>query len=236
MIGSPLRRRGIAGILLGAVASLLSVGVSPHLASAHDSDNHPADEFYTNPPSWNGKKIYLSPAHHWSGPNQGCGSYVEDDNMLLVARQAGILDNGGSLWDRGYKVRVGRGDPDDNTERSNSWGSNRHIPLHSNAHSMSTGCGFSTGGTQVFYSPGSSNGQNLANKLENKVGPSSPGSGSLEYVASNTGLYELNQTTMPAAYLEAEFHDWVTGKNWLKDYSSWGWRIGWAVDVHLGYP
>lgn len=41
---------------------------------------------------------------------------------------------------------------------------------------------------------------------------------------------------MPAAYLEAEFHDWWGGKNWLVDYASWSWRVGWAVDAHLDYP
>lgn len=60
------------------------------------------DLFY-NPITPNGKWIYLSPAHHWAGPNYGCGSYVEDDN----------------------------------TERSNNWGSNRHISMHSNASSGS---------------------------------------------------------------------------------------------------
>lgn len=202
-------------------------------AAAHDSDNHPSDELYEHPPTWNGRKIYLSPAHHWSGPKYGCGSYVEDDNMLRVAREAGIWDNGGSLWDRGYKVRVGRGDPDDNVQHSNNWGSNRHIPLHSNAHGNDQ-CGASNGGTIAFYYPGSGTGEDLARALKNKVGDSSPGGANERVDTAN--LYELSATSMPAAYLEAEFHDWMRGKDWLVDYSSWAWRIGWAVDVHLGYP
>lgn len=88
-------------------------------------------------------------------------------------------------------------------------------------------------GTIVFYYPGSSNGQDLATKLKNKVGDVSPGTN--DHIATET-FYELANTTMPAAYLEAEFHDWTSGKNWLVDYSSWDWRVGWAVDVHFGYP
>lgn len=158
--------------------------------------------------------------------------------MHAAAHSAANGDPGGDFVDRGYKVRVGHGDPDDNVQRSNGWGaggSDRHIVLHSNAHPKSTGCGFSNGGTIVFYYPGSSNGQDLATKLKNKLGGVSPGD-TFEKTESTTELYELNQTTMPAAYVEAEYHDWVQGKNWLLDYSIWDWRIGWAVDVHLGYP
>lgn len=228
-MGRKLMHRIICVIALACVPA-----ASAGPASAHDSDSHPSDEFYTNPPSWNGKKIYLSPAHHWQGKKYGCGAYVEDDNMLGVARAAGILDDGGSLWDRGYKVRVGRGDPDDNVARSNKWGSTRHIALHSNAHANSTGCGFSNGGTIGFYYAGSSQGENLAYQLRRKVGASSPGDASEKI--ETAGFYELSYASMPAAYLEAEFHDWWSGKNWLQNYSSWDYRIDWAVDVHLGYP
>lgn len=49
-------------------------------------------------------------------------------------------------------------------------------------------------------------------------------------------LYELTATAMPAAYIEAEFHDWPSGVTWLADYDVWAWRVGWGVDQHLGYP
>lgn len=44
-----------------------------------------------------------------------------------VARQAN--EENGSLRDRGYKVRVGRGNPDENVQRSNAWGSDRYVAL-----------------------------------------------------------------------------------------------------------
>lgn len=217
-------------IMLGILISL----VAPGWALAHDSDDHPEDDFY-HPQNWNGWRIYLSPAHHWDGPNYGCDAYVEDVTMRrLATHAAGVTTVGsGSLLDRGYRVRVGHGDPDDNIERSNRWPSDRHIALHSNAHG-SAQCGATSGGTLAFYDAGRPHSVDLARKLSNKVGGDSPG-GNDDAVAHGN-LYELNQSNSPPAYLETEFHDWQKGKNWLVDYESWSWYLGYAVDVHLGYP
>lgn len=150
------------------------VMTSAQFAEAHRSNDHPPDTIYRpGTENFNGRKIYLSPAHHWAGPNRGCGNYVEDNNMPKVAKDAATGDPGGDLTDRGYKVRVGAGDPDDNVRRSNAWGSTRHIALHSNAHG-SQECGASWGGTKAFYYPGSTKGRNLGKRLKNKVGASSP--------------------------------------------------------------
>jgi N-acetylmuramoyl-L-alanine amidase len=156
--------------------------------------------------------------------------------MPRVAQHAAHIHSA-SLQDRGYKVRVGKGDPDDNVERSNSWNADRHIPMHSNA-SGSAQCGGSGRGTRVFYYPGSTKGEDLARKLKNKVGEvcscSSPGSP--DSISTNSSFYELTRTNAKTAYLEAEFHDWWGGVNWLVDYETWSWLIGFAVDEHLGYP
>jgi hypothetical protein len=217
------------------LAAVMSLVVWPAVrGSAHDSDDHPPDHIY-NPAQWNGYRIYLSPAHHWSGPKSGCNGYVEDKNMHKVAHEVAnrTTVGGGSLRDRGYKVRVGHGDPDDNTDRSNAWDADRHIALHSNAHG-SAPCGASEGGTVVFHYPGSALGQDLAQELLATVGPSSPGTQS-ERVDTAT-FHELSYTAAPAAYLEAEFHDWMAGVTWLRDFESWAFRVAAAVDAHLGYP
>lgn len=141
--------------------------------SSHAYDPpHPADVIYKPPAGeWNGWKIYLSPAHHYNGPKQGCGNYVEDDNMHLVAHSAGHITTlgQGSLVDRGYRVRIGHGDPGNAVTRSNNWGSDRHISMHSNASGQDQ-CGGSGRGTRVFYYPGSTNGQDLAGALRDTVG------------------------------------------------------------------
>jgi N-acetylmuramoyl-L-alanine amidase len=223
--------RGAARGLAGALC-LIAVGILP--AGAHDSDDHPPDHIYL-PAQWNGFRIYLSPAHHWGGPKYGCNGYIEDNNMHQVAHEAGHRTTlgAGSLRDRGYRVRLGHGDPDDNVERSNGWNADRHIAIHSNAHG-SAPCGESEGGTVVFHYPGSTVGAALAAELLAHVGPSSPGT--LSERVDTASFYELSETIAPAAYLETEFHDWITGVGWLRDYRSWAFRIGAAVDAHLGYP
>jgi hypothetical protein len=49
-------------------------------------------------------------------------------------------------------------------------------------------------------------------------------------------FYELTSTNAAAAYLESGFHTFQLDVDWLEDYSSWSWRVGWAVDRYLGYP
>ncbi len=218
---------------LAIVTVVMAIASVPSPTFAHDSDNHPADDIY-QPMTWNGWRIYLSPAHHWTGPKYGCGDYVEDDNMPRVAQHAAHIASlgAGSLQDRGYRVRVGKGDPDDNVDRSNAWNADRHIAMHSNA-SGNAQCGGSGRGTRVFYYSGSTQGQDLAGRLRTHVGASSPGEP--DSISTHT-FYELSETTAKAAYLEAEFHDWTGGANWLEDYQSWSWKVGYAVDVHLNYP
>jgi hypothetical protein len=225
---APRARSGRFRLRRLSLAALVGFAVVGLVPGAHAAP----DEIY-QPATWNGYRIYLSPADHANG---GCGDYIESTNMHRVAHSAatGTTIGAGSLQDRGYKVRIRHGTLTEGVSRSNNWPSHRHIPLHSNARSSSQ-CGYSSGGTQTYYYPGSTRGEDLARKLKNLLGEVSPGA-ALEYVDTRPGLYELYATTMPAAYVEAEFHDWTQGKNWLVNYPDWSWRIGYAVDLHLGYP
>ncbi len=188
---------------------------------------------------YNGWKVYLSPAHHWVGYKYGCSGYIEDTAMVQAAEEAAI----GAGWDlraRGYFVRVGAADPDENVTRSNGWGSGskrRHIAIHSNASGSSSCPSNPIGtGTKAFY--WSSAGKNLARDLLNKIGPASPGGESSNQAddLKKKQWHELTATSMVAAYLETEFHDWYSGVGWLWTEQNWAWRIGWAVDSNLGYP
>lgn len=49
-------------------------------------------------------------------------------------------------------------------------------------------------------------------------------------------LGELREINATAAYVEAEYHTWSTGYNWLWYDWYWTWRYGRAIDLHLGYP
>lgn len=213
-----------------AIGAFLSAAWSVWAAAPVRGHDGGADQIWTGSP-YNGNKIYLSPAKH---NNPGCGSYLEGENMRKVAHHSAHKGNLGNFQQRGYKVRVGHAGYQNNSARSNNWGSKRHIPLHSNAAGSSQ-CSGGGGGTITFYKPGCGLCEDLARKLKNKIGEDSAGS-AYEYVASNGSLYELNNANMKAAYVEANFHTWNPGKNWLVDYESWSWRIGYGVDVHLGYP
>jgi hypothetical protein len=252
-----LARWRASGLVVGLVAGLIfavAVPVSAHQYGSTSGNHHEHDGIsdYTYLPSpwpsgWNGYYIYLSPAHHWVGWKWGCsetkagsssgGYYVEDLNMPQVAYEAasGAYTD---LTDRGYYVRVGRADPDENVIRGNGWTSNyshtRYIVLHSNGNSLDGKlCNGGATGTRTIYYPGSTNGQDLANELLYTLGPQSPGS---DATYTET-WYELAHTIMAAAYVEANFHDERAGEIWLaRDYEEWAWKIGWAVDRHLGYP
>lgn len=210
-------------------------------SSSTDNTEHDdvSDDYYwPGSSNWNGYAIYLSPAHHWNGWKWGCDDYAEDFWMQNGIVPAAASGEGSDLQARGYYVRVGAADPDENVIRSNGWlssGSDYHIPIHSNAHG-SDNCGSysaSQSGTIVFHYPGSAAGEGLADSLAYTVGGESPGT--TDYTTDAT-FYELSETRMPAAYIETEFHDWQTGVDWLKSYNDWTWRIGWGVDRYLGYP
>lgn len=109
-----------------------------------------------------------------------------------------------------------------------------HIPLHTNAvpWDCSSPYSYGTFGTWGMYV--STNGSQLAAQLRNRIGASSPGTN--DKIVKRTDLGELNQTTAVAGYLEAEFHTFRPGMNWLHDYANWSWRLGYAVDSCRGYP
>jgi len=217
-----------------------------------------ADTTY-NPTTWNGKKIYLSPARHSDAGSRGecqgangMGTYNENTAAYRFAYYAAVgnyvgsitsTSSGRNLVRRGYKVRIGRGTINSAVTNSNSWGASAHIPIHSNARSES--CSNATNsrhGTVVIYkSYGTSGGQGLSGFLRDTVGVASPGTN--DYICHNSSsctkincLAELCNTKAKAAYLEREFHSWNKGAKWMKTDQYNSWRVGWAVDKFFGYP
>lgn len=229
-------RRSVHG--LSFVMIVLVAVLHPGLAMAHQyggeryTNNHSGDDFYyPGSTSYNGNKIYLSPAHHWDGWNYGCGSYIEDRDMREIANRAAE-----ALKDRGFYARVGAGDPDDAVRRSNDWNSRRHVSLHSNAGDYGQ-CGNPHGGTRTFHHPQSSAGPDLAGHLFRELGPESPGGLRDANQPYYLVAWELEETTMPAAYVETAYHDFSPDQNWLDQKEDRiGRLIALAIDKHLGYP
>lgn len=229
------------------------------LLGAPSDDAAAADLIYDPYGTWNGYRIYLSPATHSNSGSRGeCGSLGENDLNNYVATDATSGTYYNDVYDptspnrnlraRGYKVRIGRGTFSTAWQNSNAWGADLHIPLHSNAD-FHDQCGRTTAsrfGTVVIYWHTSSGGPLLAAQLRDKLGTRSGehSPGTNDYTCPNPGhpctsvseLSELKNTSAVAAYVESEFHTWTTGYNWLYESWVWAWRIGFAVDSHLGYP
>lgn len=204
-----------------------------------------AQDLIYNPSVPNGKKVYLSPARHSNTGSRGeCRSLSENDIGYWNARlatYANFSSGNQNLNQRGYTVRIGTSTLQGAINNSNAWGAHAHIPLHSNAPSSScTTTDASRHGTVVIYRSGSTNGQNLASKLNRWIGAGSPGTNDYtcynpNHPCTSIDLGELRDTAAPAAYIEAEFHTWNTGADWLWN-EPWSWRIAAGVDEHFGYP
>ena len=203
-----------------------------------------ADELYY-PSASNQYRIYMSPARH---PNAGARGECRAYNENTIAYHNALDATQTSKWPtttltgRGYTVRMGTQTYQDAVNNSNAWGADRHVTLHSNA--KPAGCGTyaaSINGTWVIHYHSSTTGRALANSLKNALGPYSPGTGDRICIDPTDGcfdgsLYELNGTSAPAAYIEAEFHTWDPGVEWLWMDTSWQWRIAEGIDAHMGRP
>lgn len=90
---------------------------------------------------------------------------------------------------------------------SDKFGADIHMPIHTNAFN-----GKYTGGTRVFCL--NSNGRKAAEAVKSALGAISPGKD--DSVSYKTDLYEINVPKALSVYVECEFHDTVTGSDWIR--------------------
>ncbi|WP_183093226.1 N-acetylmuramoyl-L-alanine amidase [Nocardioides stalactiti] len=203
-------------------------------------DAHADTEYL--PTYWNGKKVYLSVACHDGNDdipggdcisNSGCDGYWENGASNKIANAAVAGDGAGrNLLERFYYVSKGRGTLNENVENSNEWGADLHVPLHTNA-SNETCSNTNAGahGTKALYE--GSGDERCARILQRKVGADSPGTD--DDPVKRDDLGELSLPDAPSCYLEAEFHTWQKGVDWIRKETSWSYRIGGTVDEFFGY-
>ncbi|GIU91627.1 MAG: hypothetical protein KatS3mg011_0533 [Acidimicrobiia bacterium] len=185
------------------------------------------------PSPWNGIKVYLSPAKH-SPDNTGCDSFSENTEARDNALKAKDW-----LYSYNYAVRVGDGDYTQNTSDSNNWGSDVHIPIHSNAGTWdcTSPYDYSNGGTWTMYA--STNGRKLATKILYRMDGESPGTNDrvgTDVELSGKHLYELRYTNAVAAYVEAAFHTFGPDEDWLRLNSTVGTLVARGIDDYFGNP
>ncbi len=226
-------RSGVRSTLLVTTVFVITVVMTLLLSPQRGE----ADPSYWPSNGWNGYKVYLSPADHGGG-NVGCNGYNEDraDEIALEA----AIGYGYDLRARHYWVMVGDGNYVANENASETFGSDIHIPIHSNAKATNCSGSVSYGGTRVLYQY--SDQIPLATQLKDRIGvvleanddkickPGYP-----DYCSQYNSLGELTVDGAVEAYVEAEYHTYTLGVNFLLD-RTWQWRLGYAVDKYLGYP
>lgn len=232
-----------AASLTAASFSAASLGAASLAAALAGGPAPAAADVNYSPSNWNGHHVYLSPARHSSAGSRGECNNNNENHMAHASAVEAAVGLGHGLVDRGYKVQIGTGTVSSAIANSNAWDAHAHIPIHSNA-AVDFDCADtdpSRHGTVVIYANGSSSGQRLAGILEAAIDGYSPGT--RDYTCMNPGdpctsfnrLGELHSTNAPSAYLEAEFHTWKTGTDWLTD-NNWQWLMGYTVDQFYGYP
>lgn len=189
-----------------------------------------ADTLYNPVGKSNGYKVYLSPAKH-SPEKTGCNNYQESVNARKIA-----VETAKDLQAMGYTVMVGEGDYLANTNSSNSWKPNLHIPIHSNATTFDcSGTNPLRGGTWLMYY--STSGSAASDKILAAMQSGSPGTNDkklTDVAATGGSLYELRNTSAVAAYVEAAFHTYGPDVNWLLQHGSVGQRITNGIHGYSG--
>ena len=149
------------------------------------------------------KKIYLSPSNQNGNTyaTGGTNEMAQCDKIAAAAAKA--------LKRCGFDVMVAKSGTLMQTRcpESDKFGAGIHMPIHTNALN-----GKYTGGTRVFCL--NSNGRKAAEAVKSALGAISPGKD--DSVSYKTDLYEINVPKALTLYVECEFHDTVTGSDWIR--------------------
>ena len=150
------------------------------------------------------KRIYLSPS------NQNRNNYATGGTNEMAQCDKIAAATAKALKRCGFEVMVAKSGTLMQTRcpESNKFGADIHMPIHTNAFN-----GKYTGGTRVFCL--NSNGRKAAEAVKNALGAISPGKD--DSVSYKTDLYEINVPKALTVYVECEFHDTVTGSNWIRN-------------------
>jgi hypothetical protein len=231
----------VKALRLLVLAPLLVASIVPTAALA-------ADEIFY-PVRWNGYRIYLSkPTHDNAGSRGECrgrnenvmGEYNARDAAVGFADSSSAMD----LVERGYEVRLGATTYQEAVNNSNLWSATAHVPVHSNA-TTTYDCTSTSGtskGMWAIHTTDYNSSQNLGEWLKYWMEPVTPGTGDRLCLNGTScvdgrNLHELTATTAyRKAYVEAEFHTWNTGSDFLMNDLTWQWRISAGIDSHLGNP
>lgn len=150
-------------------------------------------------------KVYLSPSSQ-SDNRYAYGGVTEQQicNRIASATKTALERNGFEV----RKAPEGQG-YSANVKESNAWGSDVHMPIHTNAGGGD--------GTLMLAYPSSVNNK-YVKAVYNAVAALSPGKD--DGIKSSTGLYEINQSVGVCVYIECEFHDNSNLAKWIVEHTT----------------
>lgn len=153
--------------------------------------------------------IYLSPStQEFNNYYDSSGSEEYYMNLIADAMEPFLYASG---------INFVRNTPDmtaaSSIRASNAGNYDVHLALHSNASGGSYGA---VTGSEVYYSPVSSNGKRLAEIIANNLKLIYPNANKVRTIAT-TSLGEVTRTRAPAVLIEFAFHDNPTDAEWIKN-------------------
>lgn len=152
------------------------------------------------------KKIYLSPSSQPAN-KYAVGNTNEQEQCRKIAAKCAE-----ALKRCGFDVKAGlEGTMYTRVAESNSWGADAHIPIHTNA------CDGKVAGFRGFYFSTGSEGYKLVSAIADAVEPITPGTS--DGLSAQPGLYEVNNSNAPCAYLELGFHDNAEEAQYIIDHT-----------------
>lgn len=148
------------------------------------------------------KKIFLSP----SNQTENAYAYGGTNEAIQCGRIAEALKS--ALIRNGFLVMVSHMDTlAEKCSKSNSWGADLHIPIHTNAYNGQVS------GTRMFYYSTTGESYKACQAIFNALAPVTPGTS--ENIKDYRGLYEMNSTNAPSVYIEVDFHDVPSVAKWI---------------------
>ena len=158
-------------------------------------------------------KVFLSPSNQ-DGNKYAYGNTneMEQCGKIAYSCKSALERNGIDVMlmhseDMGTKVT-----------RSNAWGADFYIPIHSNAYNGAVS------GTRMFYYSEGGEGHKMSKCIFNRLSPITPGTS--DNIQQSTGLYETRMPNAYTAYIEVDFHDVPSVAKWIIEHTS---EIGEAI-------
>lgn len=189
-----IEKLGKKRIVLAALALLLAVTLSSAAVTSFTVTNNKFKDI----------RVYLSPSNQYSNQYAKGNTTEKEQCEKIAAATADKLKN------YGFTVMIGKsGDTMQNRcSESDSFNADMHIPIHTNALD-----GSYTGGTRVYVY--GADHQDAAQCMLDSVGAISPGED--DKIDYKPDLYEICTPQAETVYVECEFHDTVTGAEWIEN-------------------